>query len=354
MKNWKESDSKILETSIGLSFLQTYSDDEEEEEQQQILTNPKESNELTKGKSDQNKKMKQINKQNAMIIDRNFYSSDANKDRITSKFINENANVEEDISWTPERKLTEDICIQSLETKKEGKNEIKNDQEGVEGKKEIMASKHTITSEDSWIESPEKKTVDLDKEKKKKRKSKYEIESDSISSDNEKSKKKKKKLAKKKRQKEKEKKEKKKEKMKAEKLKEKKRQKEKELLKKFKKEFQHDLEQNISFPAEKHRKIPVIVKIEKEDENEKNAQSVKDLIQYFELEKNANEINCEVKHKSFLKKDVIEGFVGLTVKKEELLEEETIQNDQKQKKEASEQDQKIEDGVSRNIVHQFI
>ncbi|XP_045478302.1 daf-12-interacting protein 1-like isoform X2 [Harmonia axyridis] len=322
LKNWKDSESKALETSIGLSFLLNYSDDEEDDDQlpldlhehlEKSAQGKKERNETNLKIEEASKTTNESTKEETEYIsfkgverhkDKKKYSPSRRKDRTKSESTNEDSKIEELKSWTPERKmsLSEDTCKESPKIK--GEKEIENEKK-LNNKKQDSIVK-SIPSDDEWAETPDRKSNIEKENKKKKKKSKHEHKSDSSSSslDEEKSKKKKRKQARKKKQKEKEKKARKKEKLKAEKLKQKKKQKKKEILKKLKKEFQHNLEKE-----EKEIEKPVKVKVEKEDKCEDvmpPAEDSKKLISQKEYEEDVPAEKVEI---------------SLKVKKEKQLEE---------------------------------
>ncbi|XP_044758697.1 trichohyalin-like isoform X2 [Coccinella septempunctata] len=320
-KNWRDVDSKVLETSIGLSFLQTYSDDEEEEEP---YLDP---NELTRQvekfieekKRDKVKLNERVERETRKIA--NDFLLEDFAERADRKSISlhvsetvtkkkENVKIEENMSWTPERKPlpTEDMCLFPPEMKK---LEFKLDEEKVK----IAGDKdEKIVSEDEWAETPERKSADSDKDKKKKKKSKKGYSSeDSDSSDEKRSKKKKKrKLERKKKQREKEKKSRKKEKLKAEKFKkEKKKQKEKEkkkeILKKLKKEFLEEEERT-------QKQIETQVKVEKYEAAEPE-EDLKKCLRKTHSDQGNTEMTDDRRSK---KEEQIEELIEIKVKKEKL------------------------------------
>ncbi|KAK9883188.1 hypothetical protein WA026_001380 [Henosepilachna vigintioctopunctata] len=306
-KNWKDNESKVLETSIGLSFLQNYSDDEDDEE-----------DELTFESSSITKSQKTILKDEQTIQDTKseveyFDESSANtlvhkeikmireetkcndckdvqsepsveihtekinefphrssvqeleivRNRTESESFQEAVDENIDTSWTPERiEQTYDTMWDETPKKKKeklitekrkSKQRLDSNCENIE---ELQRARE-IHSEDEWDETPKRKKDKfiLEEEnikKSKKKKNKKRSETESSSDERQKVKRKKKKLDRRKQKEKVRKAKKKKEKLKAEKLKlkkeKKRRQKEKakELVEKeILKKLKQEIEHNL-------------------------------------------------------------------------------------------------------------
>ncbi|KAL3273113.1 hypothetical protein HHI36_014567 [Cryptolaemus montrouzieri] len=286
-KCWKDNETKVLESSIGLSFLQNYSDDDDEEEEvdqvqltemESIVVKKEENKKKTDGnntkeyiKNEEDAKIKvrdrcsekkkeevsfpdhgeniskysKTDQKMTEITTVSFIEGEIERNAEKSKSVHEEELDKKDVitSWTPER-IVPTIIDQWDEMPKKKKD--KSTQDVKKNKKQIDTNCQNIEekqkareiySEDEWDETPTRKkeksiSEEADVKKFKKKKNRKKSVSESSSSEEKKKTKKKRKLDKKKKQKEKEKKaRKKKEKLKAEKLKQKKEKKKKLKLK---------------------------------------------------------------------------------------------------------------------------